>query len=325
MSISYFKIKYRKNGYYFMKIKSIYVFVKLAESNCDFNVHKILGIPRSSMWTYISDLEKTLGKKLINRKKQGLSFTAAGEEFIPYAYKIYQTYEESLLSTSHANDFNIEGDILVSTTTAVSLQWSSIEIIKSLYTAYPYLKLHITGCDFISKEEENVYDVLIRPFGDSDKFKKIWFTTYQHGLFASQEYINKMGMPQTPEDLTSHRIIGYGEHKFSYFDDINWHLKGQDYGLPKLKPVLTINSTKAIFDAALQGLGICAASIESNHIYGGDLVRILPQITGPLVKTFFCIKKSAIGQKLRNINAFNNYFENFLKESGINICSIPDY
>lgn len=44
-----------------MKIKSIFVFIKLAENGCDFNVHKILGIPRSSMWTYISDLERTLG------------------------------------------------------------------------------------------------------------------------------------------------------------------------------------------------------------------------------------------------------------------------
>ena len=75
-----------------MIMKSIYIFVKLAETNCDFNVHKALGIPRSSMWSYISDLEKDLGKKLINRKKQSLSFTSAVKDFIPFAYKIYETY-----------------------------------------------------------------------------------------------------------------------------------------------------------------------------------------------------------------------------------------
>ena len=57
-----------------MRMHSIYVFVKLAESKCDFNVHKALGIPRSSMWSYISDLEKTLKKKLINRTKQSLQY-----------------------------------------------------------------------------------------------------------------------------------------------------------------------------------------------------------------------------------------------------------
>ncbi|MBY0291676.1 MAG: LysR family transcriptional regulator [Alphaproteobacteria bacterium] len=301
-----------------MKMQSIYIFVKLAESNCDFSMHKILGIPRSSMWAHISDLEKTLGKKLINRKKQGLSFTAAGEEFIPFAYKLYQTYEESLVSTQKVDDSNIEGDILVSTTTAIALQWS-MESTKKLYSKFPNLRLHITSADAISREEENTSDVLIRPFGDSENFTKVWFILYQHGLFASQEYINKMGMPKSSDDLVSHRFIGYGEHKFSYFDDINWHLKGQDYGFPKLKPILTINSTKAIFDAAKHGLGICSAPIVSNKIYSGELVRVLPEIIGPTIKTYFCIKKSATGRKLRSIETFKNYFEEHLKQLGIKI------
>lgn len=301
-----------------MRMHSIYVFVKLAESKCDFNVHKALGIPRSSMWSYISDLEKTLKKKLINRTKQSLSFTAAGEEFIPYAYKIYQTYEESLINTQNAEDATIEGDILVSTTNAIALQWS-MDSMKTLYSEFPHLCLYITSSDSITRDEENASDVLIRPFGDSETFTKLWFIHYQHGLFASQSYIKQMGMPNSPDDLTSHRIIGYGEHTFSYFDDINWHLKGTGYGLPKLKPILTINSTKAIFDAATYGLGICSAPIESNSIYHSELVRILPNIKGPIIKTFFCIKKNATGRRLRNINIFKNYFEKHLENLGINI------
>ncbi len=301
-----------------MRIRSIYVFVKLAESNCDFNIHKTLGIPRSSMWSYISDLEKTLKKKLITRTKQSLSFTAAGEEFIPYAYKIYQTYEESLINTQNAEDATIEGDILVSTTTAIALQWS-MESIRSLYAEFPNLRLYITSSDTITKDEENASDVLIRPFGDSENFTKVWFTRYQHGLYASQGYIKCMGEPKTLEDLISHRLIGYGEHTFSYFDDINWHLKGAAYGLPKLKPVLTINSTKAIFDAATYGLGICSAPVESNRIYDHELVRILPEITGPTVNTFFCMKKNATGRRLRNINIFKSYFKNHLEKLGVTI------
>lgn len=301
-----------------MRMKSIYVFVKLAESNCDFNVHKALGIPRSSMWSYISDLEKTLKKKLINRKKQSLSFTAAGEEFVTHAYKIYQAYEESLINTQNAEDTTIEGEILISTTVAIALHWS-MDSMRTLYSEFPYLQLYITSSDTITKEEENASDVLIRPFGDSDNFTKIWFTRYQHGLFASKEYIKRMGMPLSPEDLTSHRIIGYGEHKFSYFDDINWHLKGTGYGLPKLKPILTINSTKAIFDAAVNGLGICSAPVESNKIYHNNLVQIFPEIIGPTVDTFFCIKKSATGRRLRNIHIFKSYFEEHLNKLGIKI------
>jgi DNA-binding transcriptional LysR family regulator len=306
-----------------MRIQSVYVFVKLAENNCDFGVHKLLGIPRSSMWANISDLEKTLGKKLINRKKQGLSFTAAGEEFIPYARKMYEAYEESLVSTCNAEDPHIGGDLIVSTTVATALQWS-MESIKGLYNDFPNLRLHIVASDSISREEELSSDVLIRPFADSDNFIKSWYIEYHHGLFASQEYINQMGMPTVPEDLASHRIIGYGEYKFSYYDDINWHLKGHDYGLPKLKPYLTINLTRSIFNAAQNGLGICSLPLEVDKLYDSGLVRIFPHIVGPTVKTFFCIKKSAIGRKLNTINVFKEYFKNSVVEEGIEVIDLDD-
>lgn len=301
-----------------MKMRSLYVFVKLAESNCDFNVHKALGIPRSSMWSYITDLEKTLKKQLINRKKQSLTFTAAGEEFIPHAYKIYQAYEESLNLTEGKGEEDIAGDILISMTVAIALHWS-LESMKVLFANFPHLHLYVTASDTITKDEENVSDILIRPFGESENFIKLWYTRSQHGLFASKDYIQQMGMPQCPEDLMRHRLIGYGEHKFSYFDDINWHLKGMGYGLPKLKPVLTINSTRAIFDAAFNGLGICSAPIEASNMYNKDLVHILPEIKGPTVKTYFCVKKSLTGRRLRNIETFRNYCEEHLKMRGLTI------
>lgn len=295
-----------------MRIESVYVFVKLAENHCDFSIHKMLGIPRSTMWSSITDLEKSLGKKLVNRKKQALSFTAAGEEFIPYAKKLYQTYEESLDSAHHAEDSSIGGDLVISVTMAIA-HWWSVEVIKELFTKNPNLRLHITASDSITREEENASDILIRPFGDSENFEKLWYLSYHHGLFASQEYIDEMGAPKTPEDLIHHRIIGFGEQNFSYFEDINWHLKGHKSGLPRLKPFLSINSTRAIFEAAKLGFGICSAPYESNEFYEGNLVRVLPEIEGPQTKTFFCINKSAIGRKLNNILAFKEYFEEISK------------
>ncbi len=130
-------------------------------------------------------------------------------------------------------------------------------------------------------------------------------------------------MPTTPVDLLSHRIIGYGEYKFSYYDDINWHLKGQN-GLPKLKPFLTINSTAAIFDAARRGLGIASLSLEASKVYEYELVRLLPQIAGPTVKTCFCIKKSATGRKLKSINVFKDYFEKFLTQHDVELLPIQE-
>jgi len=131
-----------------------------------------------------------------------------------------------------------------------------------------------------------------------------------------------MGVPQTPQDLINHKIIGYGDYKYSYFDEIDWHLKGKDYGLPNLKPNLFINITRSVFEAAEKGMGICSAPVESNKLYKGNLVRVLPEINGPEVRSYFCIKNSATRRKLKNINVFNDYFKKHLNNRGIEIYSV---
>ena len=45
----------------------------------------------------------------------------------------------------------------------------------------------------------------------------------------------------------------YGEYEFSYFEDVNWHLKGKKFNLPKLTPSLSINSTGALYRASSEG------------------------------------------------------------------------
>jgi len=302
-----------------MKIQSVYVFIKLVELSLDFKqAQKILGLPRTTIWNNIADLEKSLKKKLINRKRQSLSLTTEGEDFVPNAYKLYQIYEDSVVGSSEAKEEEVEGDLLISTTKAVALGWS-MDSIKEFCAEVPKLVLKIIASDTISREEEKAYDVLIRPFGNLEEYKKLWHMSYHHGLFASKEYIEKMGMPKIPQDLLEHKIIGYGDYKFSYFDDIDWHLKGSDYGLPNLKPSLLINMTKAIYEAAERGMGICSAPIESNKLYRGNLVRILPEINGPTIHSYFCVKKNATRKKLKNSEIVSNYFQKFLKGQGIKI------
>jgi len=305
-----------------MRIQSVYVFVKLAENNCDFSISKVLGIPRSTMWANIADLEKTLGKKLIHRKKQNLSFTSAGEAFIPYACQMYTAFEESLASSTNSDDSDVGGEVIISATNAFALGWPVMRV-NELWDKFPNVRLHIMASDSLSREEANASDVLIRPFPDSEIFRKEWYVAYRHGLFASEDYLARCGTPQSPEDLLSHRIIGYGNHEFSYFEDINWHLKGQ-HGLPRLKPSLTINSTRAIFEAASQGIGICSTSFEANTAYTGKLVRILPHIEGPTCKVFFCIKKTAVGRKLNSIKTVMDYFELYVRQSGVSIYRVED-
>ncbi len=300
-----------------MKHKTLKTFLKLAENNCDFGVHKLLGIPRSTLWAHVSELETEFKIKLVERRKQNSTLTEEGRLFIPYAMKMVRVYEEISEKTASSYESGIEGNLTISMTHAVSHSWF-VESIRDFTNKYPNLRLHIFSSNSIDRQTEKAADILVRPLGNNPNFKKIWYIAYTHGLFASKEYLETHGIPKTPEDLLDHKLLGYGEDEFTYFEDVNWHLKGQ-WGLPKLTPTLTMNSTTALYSAACEGVGIASVAMESLSFYGKNLVRVLPQIDGPEARTYFAVRENTGPALVRTMEVFRMCFEEYLVKLGVKI------
>lgn len=85
-----------------MRIKSLKTFLYLVHHHCDFRGHKILGIPRSTMWAHINELEAATGLKLIERRKQNSSLTKEGRYFAPYAERMVTYFEEGVIKAKDA-------------------------------------------------------------------------------------------------------------------------------------------------------------------------------------------------------------------------------
>lgn len=300
-----------------MRIKSLRTFIYLAETGCDFDGHKALGIPRSNMWNHINEIESETGLKLIERQRGKSFLTKEGAAFTPIARKMCITYEEGLRDIAHKEHLQVEGNIIISTTTAVATGWL-MQSIRDFYLHYPNLKVNIIANDYLDKSIEAGADILLRPIGNNPDLVKKWHIKYRHGLFASDAYLKEKGRPETPEDLFNHCIMGYGTHEFSHFEEINWHLKGK-WGLPKLEPTLTINSTSSLYSAAVQGIGICSAPIEANAIYNENLICVLPHIQGPTLNTYFCAKQNASSSTKNNTDIFQSFFEKYLENIGVTI------
>ncbi|MBM3467953.1 MAG: LysR family transcriptional regulator [Alphaproteobacteria bacterium] len=301
-----------------MRIKALKTFVYLAETGCDFDGHKALGIPRSNMWNHINEIESETGLKLIERQRGKSFLTKEGLAFAPIAHKMYTTYKEGLNNIRHDECPEIEGNLIISTTNALA-SGMFMKSIKDFHSNYPNLRVNVIADDYLPKSVEAGADILLRPIGNNPDLNKKWHIKYHHGLFASEEYLKKKGVPRTPEDLLNHCIMGYGAHEFSHFEEINWHLKGKSWGLPKLVPSLTINSTTSLVLAAAQGIGICPATTESNAFYDEKLIRVLPQIAGPIINTYFCTKQNATSSTRKNTEVFQNFFEKYLDTIGVKI------
>lgn len=303
-----------------MRTIALKTFLFLAENQCDFSLHNLLGISRSVMWAHLNELEKELGVAIIDRKKGSSKLTPAGKEFYPYVSKTLRTIEEGIKNILHVNEKDkVSGTISISTTAATGVGWL-LPSIKDFTTLHPELHINILASDIISKNIENSVDILMRPLGEANtNIIKKWYTLFHHGLFASKDYLEKNGIPLKPEDLLdNHSILAYGENEFSYFEDINWHIRGK-WGLPKLTPSLTINSTSALYKAAEEGLGICSSLEESNSFYSGKLIRVLPQVSGPELKSYFAVKEKNDPTTDSIKSIFQKYFEEYLLKLGIKI------
>jgi LysR family transcriptional regulator for bpeEF and oprC len=302
-----------------MRIISLKTLIFLGRNSCDFGGHKVLGIPRSTMWAHVNELEKELGVKLVNRKKQSTSLTEEAKSFIPYAVKLLDIYQEGIHSAHGENSQEVRSELVISTTSAVSGSWL-MPSLKDFYEKHQNLRLNIIANDIVPKQIERTSDILLRPVSDDlEGFQKFWYIPYHHLLFASKEYVKKHGSPKTPNDLLKHKVLAYGEHEFSYFDDVNWHTKGK-YGIPKLTPSITVNSTVSLFNAAKEGLGIISAPQESNEIYGGELINVLPKIKGPTIKTYFCMKETNNISAQKHMDLFQKFMEEYFKEISVKVC-----
>ncbi|MBX9804246.1 MAG: hypothetical protein K2Y18_00655, partial [Alphaproteobacteria bacterium] len=130
--------------------------------------------------------------------------------------------------------------------------------------------------------------------------------------YASPEYLEKFGYPQTVDDLNNHRLITFGTNTIRPYSDIDWLLR---IGLPSgvvRKPYLSINSSKGASQLAEQGLGIVALSDEFPQIKKLNLLKILPEIQGPTIDLYYIYPHNL--QHSKRVKVFGEYLEQHIPQ-----------
>jgi len=123
-------------------------------------------------------------------------------------------------------------------------------------------------------------------------------------VYAAPDYIKKHGMPRQAEDLDKHRLIVYGEDARPPVQNVNWLLDAGVKGGQERKPILAVNNFYAMLRAVISGLGIAALSdfIATEH---NDLVRVLPELTGPAIEAYFVYPEELRASK--RISVFRDF------------------
>jgi DNA-binding transcriptional LysR family regulator len=246
------------------------------------------------------------GTAILERLEGGLNFklfegknyesekclSESGKLFLPRAKRIIRDILDCALFTENS----ASNDNVVIRTSALHGKNFILPCMKKLEANYntpdSYIEL-VTSEDEMSSELINSH-VLFCNMSRVDRlfFERKWFVSMNQGLYASEGYLLDVGkIPEYPEDLLTHSILGYGDSFDCETTELtNWHLSGQ-YGLCHLQPSIMINSKDVLITAVEFDLGIGPVVGYHNKISAKQLVRILPFIEGPQIDIDFAIRK----------------------------------
>ena len=255
------------------QLENMQVFVRIVEAGSITKAAEQLNLAKSAVSKRLGDLETRLGSKLINRTTRTSSLTDAGNQY----------YQRVKLLIGEVDSLN--GDMACKTQVlsgslrlAVPLSFGISHLTPAIdvfMRQHPDLHIEIDFSDRKVDIIEGGYDLAFRigSLPDSGlQARKI--TPIKHAICASPSYLKRQGMPTTPKELATHKIVKYG----------NWPLagmplldsKGQQH-LVNMDACLTANNGDAMKQIALSGHGIVMLPtfIVWDALAKGDLVPIL--------------------------------------------------
>jgi DNA-binding transcriptional LysR family regulator len=218
-------------------------------------------------------LEESLGVRLIERSTRQLRLTPNGERFLQYALQINELIE------SVNKDFQALKDepqgIL---TLAVSPLIGELHVRKLLISymkQYPQVQLEVLYTEDHLDPIKDGIDVIIWT-GSLPKSNLIakWFSNSWRMLFASPQYLQERGTPETIDDLLEHDCIQNDPQCFPH-----WELQNTSK-TKKLSPSFRINTNNFWLarEAAIEGQGIALLPVMllGEDIKKNRLVPVLP-------------------------------------------------
>ncbi len=290
-------------------LRRFYVVAKAGSAS---KAAQILGMTQPALSRQISLLERSIGAELFFRHQKGLKPTQQGDILLESTEKIL-TEAAKVNNILKAENQHINRPLKVVTTVAISSMVLPHYLPRFL-VQHPDIKLEIVASNEFPDWKTGEADVVIWTLHEKDKdLISHRLTTYHMKLYASREYLNQYGTPKTVEDLSSHRLLGFGRTPSHATYDLNWHLKlGRD---PKNLhiPYLTLSNTHGLMRLAENGAGIVSLSKEIYQQEKTNLISILPEIEGPKGTTYLSYPTEL--KKMNSIQSLYSFLKDAIKET----------
>jgi DNA-binding transcriptional LysR family regulator len=232
-----------------------------------------LSLSPSGVSKIITRLEERLGARLVQRTTRKLSLTEAGTAFHARTSQILVDLADAEAEVQKTA-LRPKGTLKVSASVAFG-QLYLAPMLGELLHQFPELSIDLALTNrFVDLIEEGV-DLAVRIGSLTDsRLVARRLCTNRRILVASPAYIERCGMPQSPDDLAHHQCVIFN----GFPKPLEWKLLGP--GGPVSVTIagrVATNDVATLTNAAKQGLGITVGATQSvgPALLSGDFVRVL--------------------------------------------------
>lgn len=227
-----------------------------------------LGLTQPTVSRHVEALEAAVGLDLFVRSQRGLTPTEAALELGPYAETIAST-TAAMLRAASGHGAVVSGTVRISASEVVG-----VEVLPPILTAlrerYPRLAVELVLSNTVENLLRRDADVAVRmvePTQEALVAKRVGAITL--GLHAHRRYLDRRGVPATPEDLARHDVIGF-DRETPAIRAMLKRVRGVDRAAFAFRADSDLAQLAMI--RAGFGIGVCQVPVAARD---PDLVRVL--------------------------------------------------
>jgi len=267
------------------RFENMDTFIRVVEAGSISGAADRLNVAKSAVSRRLKELEKHLGVELFHRTTRQMNLTDTGRAFYHQAVRILDDVLEAEIATSQAHG-TLKGSLKIALPSTFGLMHMG-PIINDFIKEHPQIEFDL---DFNDREVDLIqegFDLAIRiaNLPDSSLIARR-IAPVKTVICASPNYLQQMGIPQSPEDLIEHKCLVYSlQRDFEY-----WHLTDANGNEIKTKiyPYLKASTGEFLKDAAVDGQGIILVPtfIVYKEIENGSLIPLLKNYTSPQINAY---------------------------------------
>jgi DNA-binding transcriptional LysR family regulator len=254
-------------------LNELLIFARVVRASSFIGAARELQMPKSTVSRKVSELERRLGARLLQRTTRKLSLTDAGRAYHEHAVRVVAEVEAAERAVSRMQDVP-RG--LLRVTTPLNFGFLG-PIVASFLQRFPDVQVEMVCADRVIDLVDEGFDLAIRAgkLVDSTSIARELGAALESYVVASPGFLKKHGTPKLPQDLANFDCVVFagGAHRASW----ELHRDGEVLTV-NVRPRILVNDFRFIEEATAADLGLALVPVFRciDALREKRLVRVLP-------------------------------------------------